>query len=105
MESIAVILILFFAVILHECAHGWVAYKLGDSTAKLAGRLTLNPIKHIELFGTIILPAMLILTKAPFVFGWAKPVPVNFLNLRHPKQDMIWVGLAGPAVNVILAAM
>ncbi len=107
MEILALIAILFFAVILHECAHGWVAYKLGDSTAKLAGRLTLNPLKHIDPFGTVILPGMLMLLRAmgynTFIFGWAKPVPVNFYNLRNPKRDMIWVGLAGPATNVVLA--
>ena len=99
------ITILFLAVILHECAHGWAAYKLGDSTAKNLGRLTLNPIKHVDMVGTLLLPAMLLIMHSPVMFGWAKPVPVNFLNLRHPKQDMIWVGLAGPAVNVFLALL
>lgn len=90
------------AIILHECAHGWVAYKLGDPTAKNAGRLTLNPLKHIDPFGTVILPLMLWLSGVT-PFGWAKPVPVNPMNLAHPRRDMMWVGLAGPAVNVFLA--
>jgi len=102
-QILTVSLILFFSVILHEIAHGWVAYRLGDPTAKLAGRLTLNPIPHIDLFGTIILPAFLIMTHSPVVLGWAKPVPVDFSSLHHPKRDMIWVGLAGPVTNVLLA--
>ncbi len=95
--------ILFFSVILHEIAHGWVADRLGDPTAKLAGRLTLNPIPHIDPLGTIVLPIILLLTQSPIIFGWAKPVPVNFALLRHPKRDMIWVGLAGPGVNILFA--
>jgi len=91
------------AVVFHEVAHGWVAYRLGDSTAARLGRLTLNPFAHVDLFGTILLPLMLIVTHAPFVFGYAKPVPVNFLNLRNPKRDMIWVAAAGPAMNLALA--
>ncbi|MFA6378851.1 MAG: site-2 protease family protein [Candidatus Omnitrophota bacterium] len=96
--------IFFFSVILHEIAHGWVAYRLGDPTAKNAGRLTLNPFPHIDLLGTVLLPGILLLTHSPIVFGWAKPVPVNFALLRHPKRDMIWVGLAGPFVNIFLAS-
>ena len=92
------------AVVFHEVAHGWVANRLGDPTAKNLGRLTLNPLKHIDLFGTILVPAMLILANSPFVFGYAKPVPVNFHNLRNPKRDMVWVALAGPVMNLILAA-
>ena len=91
-----------FAITLHEAAHGWVANKFGDSTAKLAGRLTLNPLAHIDPFGTIILPIITYLF-ARIVIGSAKPVPVNFNNLRNPKRDMIWVGAAGPAVNLIMA--
>jgi Zn-dependent protease len=91
------------AVIFHEVAHGWVAYRLGDSTAARMGRLTLNPISHIDLFGTILMPLFLIIAGAPFVFGYAKPVPVNFHNLNHPKRDMIWVAGAGPLTNILIA--
>lgn len=91
------------AVVFHEVAHGWVANRLGDSTAARLGRLTLNPIAHIDLFGSILFPAMLILSGSPFVFGYAKPVPVNFYNLRNPKRDMVWVAAAGPAMNLLLA--
>src|SRR5579863_2392987 len=93
------------AITLHEAAHGYVARHFGDDTAQKAGRVTLNPLKHIDLFGTILLPAFLLLTKAGFLFGWAKPVPVNFSALRHPKRDVIWVAAAGPAMNVALAAI
>ena len=86
------------AVTVHEVAHGWAAYKLGDPTAKLAGRLTLNPLKHLDLVGTLVF----FLTR---VVGWAKPVPVNPSNLRRPRQDMVWVSAAGPAANIILAAI
>lgn len=100
----ALILPIFFvAVVIHEYCHGWVAYKLGDPTAKLAGRLTLNPFAHIDPIGTVFLPIFLSLIRSPIIFGWAKPVPVNFFNLRNPKRDMIWVGLAGPVANIILA--
>ncbi len=86
----------------HEFSHGWVAFRCGDPTAKLAGRLSLNPLVHIDLWGTFLLPILFILTfRTPF--GWAKPVPVNFLNLRKPKQQMVWVAVAGPAANVLLA--
>lgn len=93
------------AIIIHEYAHGWVAYKLGDPTAKYAGRLTLNPLAHIDLMGTIIFPLLLILMRSPFLFAWAKPVPVDFYRLRNPKRDMIWVGSAGPASNFFLALL
>lgn len=91
------------AVVLHEVAHGWVANRLGDPTAARLGRLTLNPIAHVDLFGTILIPLMLILSNAPFLFGYAKPVPVNVANLHNPKRDMMWVALAGPVMNLILA--
>ncbi|MEE9612190.1 MAG: site-2 protease family protein [Desulfatiglandales bacterium] len=91
------------AIVFHEVAHGWVAYRLGDDTAARMGRLTLNPISHIDLFGTILLPLLLMIAHSPFLFGYAKPVPVNFTNLRHPKRDMIGVALAGPATNILLA--
>jgi Zn-dependent protease len=94
---------LLLAIVFHEVAHGWVAYRLGDSTAARMGRLTLNPIAHVDLFGTIVIPLLLIVSQAPFVFGYAKPVPVNFYNLRNPKRDMIWVALAGPVTNLLLA--
>ncbi len=93
------------AVMVHEVSHGWVALLLGDPTAKQAGRLTFNPLRHIDPVGTLLLPIILLLARAPFVFGWAKPVPINPYHLRRPKQDMLWVGLAGPASNFILAAM
>ncbi len=95
--------IFFFAVIIHEYAHGWVAWKMGDSTARYMGRLTLNPIAHIDPIGTILLPLILLITHSPVLFGWAKPVPVDFFNLNNPKKGMIWVGLAGPTANIILA--
>lgn len=95
------VLPVLMAIILHEVAHGWVAYLLGDNTAKSAKRLTLNPFRHIDRFGTIILPALLIILKVGVVFGYAKPVPVNFRNLHHPRRDMILVAAAGPASNII----
>jgi len=91
------------AITLHEAAHGFVALRCGDTTAKDRGRLTLNPLNHIDLVGTILLPALLLLTHAGFIFGYAKPVPVNFSALRHPKRDMILVAAAGPAANVAIA--
>jgi Zn-dependent protease len=91
------------AITFHEAAHGWVAERCGDDTARALGRVSFNPIKHVDLFGTLLLPAVLLLLKSPILFGYAKPVPVNFGRLRHPKRDMIWVALAGPGVNVLLA--
>ncbi|MDP8230126.1 MAG: site-2 protease family protein [Candidatus Gorgyraea atricola] len=103
MRFLITLSIFFLAVIIHEYAHGWVAWKLGDSTAKNAGRLTLNPVAHIDPIGTIFLPLVLLATHAPIVFGWAKPVPVDFHRLNNPKKDMVWVGLAGPAANMLFA--
>src|SRR5882757_10837690 len=97
------VLPLLIAITFHEAAHGFVAHRLGDNTAWQLGRVTFNPLKHIDPFGTIILPAMLLLAQSPFLFGYAKPVPVNFRNLRHPRLDMVWVALAGPVTNIILA--
>jgi Zn-dependent protease len=90
-----------FAITLHEAAHGYVARHFGDTTAYMLGRVTLNPIKHIDPIGTIVVP--LVTSLAGFVFGWAKPVPVNFNNLRNPKRDMFWVAAAGPGSNVVQA--
>jgi len=94
--------LLIIAITAHEFAHGWVAYKLGDNTAKFSGRLTLNPLAHIDPIGTIILPLFLYITTG-FTFGWAKPVPINYWALRNPKKDIIWVGAAGPAANFVFA--
>ncbi len=94
---------LIFAIVLHEVAHGFVAFRLGDDTARRAGRLTLNPLKHIDPIGTVALPLLLILTKSPFVFGWAKPVPVNFARLRPLRKGMLLVALAGPLSNFLQA--
>jgi len=91
------------AITLHEAAHGWVAWKLGDDTALRMGRVTFNPLKHIDKVGTIILPGLLILSGSPFLFGYAKPVPVNFGRLNHPKRDMMWVAAAGPGINLAMA--
>jgi Zn-dependent protease len=92
-----------FAVTFHEAAHGFIAHRFGDDTAWQAGRVTFNPFKHIDRVGTIILPALLILLRSPFLFGYAKPVPVNFGRLNHPRRDMVWVALAGPGTNILLA--
>ena len=95
-----------FAITLHEAAHGYVARHFGDRTAEMLGRITLNPLRHIDPVGTILVPAMLYLTAGPqFVFGWAKPVPVNFGNLHHPKRDMLWVAAAGPLANFAMAVL
>jgi len=103
-EVVVLITALLFAVVIHEYAHGWVANKRGDSTARLAGRLTLNPLKHIDILGTIIVPTALRLMGL-MPIGWAKPVPVNFANLNNPRRDMILVAIAGPAVNIVAAFM
>jgi Zn-dependent protease len=96
---------LLIAVILHEIAHGYVAERLGDPTARRLGRITLNPLKHIDPFMTIILPGMLILSGSPIIFGGAKPVPVNPMHFNNPRRDMAYVALAGPVTNFILAAL
>ena len=92
-----------FAVTLHEVAHGWVANQCGDSTAAEQGRLSLNPIKHVDLVGTVVMPILLLLAHSPFLFGWAKPVPVVPSRLKKPRQDMVWVAIAGPAANILMA--
>ncbi len=94
---------LILAITLHEAAHGYAAKHFGDYTAYSLGRVTLNPIKHIDVFGTFLIPLILKLSGSPFLFGYAKPVPVNFNALKNPKKDMIWVALAGPASNFIQA--
>ena len=97
------VLPVIFAITVHEVAHGWVAKKYGDNTASSLGRLTLNPIKHIDLFGTIILPGLLLVTGTGFIFGWAKPVPVDPRNFKNPLKDMAIVALAGPVSNLLMA--
>jgi Zn-dependent protease len=93
------------AITFHEAAHGFVARHFGDNTAAEQGRVSLNPLKHIDPFGTLVLPGVLLLSHAPFLFGYARPVPVNFRALRHPRLDMVWVALAGPATNIVLALL
>jgi Zn-dependent protease len=99
------ILPLVIAITFHEAAHGFVAHHFGDNTAWERGRVTFNPLKHIDPFGTLLLPAMLLFAHSPFLFGYAKPVPVNFRALRNPRIDMVWVALAGPATNIALAVV
>jgi Zn-dependent protease len=94
-----------FAITLHEAAHGYVAKYFGDNTAYVQGRVTLNPLKHIDPIGTILIPLLLAVFSVGFLFGYAKPVPVAFQNLRNPKRDMIWVALAGPAINLVQAVV
>jgi len=97
-------LIIIFSAIIHEYSHGWMAYQLGDPTAKSMGRLTLNPLAHIELFGTVILPIFLLLTTRTFI-GWAKPVPFNPMNFKNPRRDIGLVGIAGPGSNFLIALL
>lgn len=99
-QIVTMIAALLFAVTIHEVAHGYVAYRQGDPTAKLAGRLTLNPLKHLDIFGSILLPLMLKLTGSPFIFGYAKPVPVDFSRLRNPRLGTLWVASAGVSANL-----
>lgn len=96
------VLPMVFAITVHEAAHGWMAKRLGDRTAEMLGRVTLNPLKHIDPIGTVLVPLGLYLMTG-FMFGWAKPVPVNWRNLNHPKRDMGYVALAGPAANLLMA--
>ncbi len=91
------------AITVHEVAHGWTARLFGDHTAEMLGRLSLNPLRHVDPVGTILVPGLMLLMPGGFVFGWAKPVPVDWRNLRRPKQDMVWVAAAGPAVNLVMA--
>ena len=105
MDIIVKIIALVFAVVIHEISHGWVAYLNGDDTAKMSGRLTLNPIPHIDLVGTIILPLLLIIIRAPVLIGWAKPVPVNPYRLNNPTKDMAKVAFAGPGSNFSIAVL
>jgi Zn-dependent protease len=97
------VLPVLLAITLHEAIHGFVAYRCGDDTAWRLGRVSFNPLKHIDPFGTILLPALLLFLRAPFLFGYAKPVPVNFAALRHPRRDMVLVAAAGPGMNILLA--
>ena len=91
------------AITLHEAAHGWAALKLGDDTAFRLGRVSFNPLRHVDPMGTVVLPAMLLIANSPFLFGWAKPVPVNFGRLNNPRRDMVLVAAAGPGINLLLA--
>jgi Zn-dependent protease len=99
------VLPLVIAITFHEAAHGFVAHRLGDNTAFDLGRVSFNPLRHIDPFGTLIMPAILLMSHSPFLFGYAKPVPVNFRALRNPRIDMVWVALAGPATNIALAVL
>jgi len=105
-QKIAVwVLPVLFAITVHEVAHGWMARRLGDPTAQMLGRLTLNPIKHIDPFGTVLVPLVMLLLPGGFVFGWAKPVPVTWENLHNPKRDMAIVAAAGPGANLMMGIM
>ncbi|HRR95944.1 MAG TPA: site-2 protease family protein [Candidatus Ratteibacteria bacterium] len=104
-EQIIILVIFFFSVIIHEISHGYIALLNGDDTAKIMGRLTLNPISHIDPFGTIILPLFLFLVHSPFIIGMAKPVPINPFNFRDQDKGMLTVGLAGPLSNILLGTI
>jgi len=104
-EATTWVLPVLFAITLHEAAHGFVAWRCGDNTAYMLGRVSFNPLRHVDPFGTVILPALLMLSGTGFLFGYAKPVPVNFRNLRHPRRDMVLVAAAGPGINIILAVI
>lgn len=103
-KIVAWVLPVLFAITVHETAHGWMALQLGDKTAMMLGRLTLNPLKHIDPLGTILIPGLMYMM-AGFMFGWAKPVPITWQNLRQPKRDMVFVAAAGPASNLIMAIL
>jgi Zn-dependent protease len=104
-EASAWVIPVIIAITFHEAAHGFVAHLCGDDTAWRLGRVSFNPLKHIDPFGTLLLPALLLLLRSPFLFGYAKPVPVNFKALRNPRRDMVWVALAGPGINLALATV
>jgi Zn-dependent protease len=104
METVLVVLILIYSIILHEISHGYVAYKLGDPTAKYEGRLTLNPVSHIDPFGTVLIPFLTFIFSG-FIFGWAKPVPYNPNFLKDPKKDSILIAIAGPLTNILIAIL
>ncbi|MDC0033009.1 site-2 protease family protein [Alphaproteobacteria bacterium] len=99
------VLPVLIAITCHEAAHGYVAWRFGDDTAKRQKRVTFNPLRHVDLNGTIIAPSLLYLVGAPFLFGWAKPIPINFMKLNNPRWDMIWVAAAGPGINLLLATL
>ncbi|MCL2335714.1 MAG: site-2 protease family protein [Endomicrobia bacterium] len=105
MEIFIYVVVLLFSIIIHEVAHGYAAYLRGDDTAKAAGRLTLNPIPHIDIIGTILLPIALLMAQSPVLFGWAKPVPINSYRLKNPKTDIPLVSFAGPLSNILLAVL
>lgn len=104
-EATTWVLPVLIAITLHEAAHGFVAWRCGDNTAYMLGRVSFNPLRHVDPFGTVILPALLMLSGTGFLFGYAKPVPVNFRNLRNPRRDMVLVAAAGPGINLILAVI
>lgn len=106
LPTIAVVILpLLFAITLHEAAHGWVASKLGDQTALMLGRVSLNPMRHIDPIGTIALPLLMIVLRTGFIFGWAKPVPITWQNLKNPRRDMALVAIAGPLSNLLMACL
>jgi len=104
-EATTWILPALFAITLHEAAHGYVAWKLGDDTARRLGRVSFNPLRHVDPVGTILIPGMLLLFRAPFLIGWAKPVPVDFWRLRNPRSGMVLVAAAGPGINLVMAVI